>query len=329
MTKPARHRSFLGRLQGVFSAIAAVLVIGASAGAQEIQTVRGTTVALVPPDGFEPTTKAAGFVNSNIGGSIIITELPKGSFAEFAAVLSDVKKFNARFSVGGITANSVEQLRADAGAMVPLVHGTQDAVGGKYDKWIAVYGGAKTALVTLQVLQQNALDPAIVRSMFASVKTGPVPSESEMLSLLPFEIEIIEPFRFVGTPTGAGILLTVGPDDLNTGSKQAILFVVHQVSTVLSENLEQMAETQLRSTSSFRTAEIRLRTPTRFAGEHGVMLEGVSSKDGMILHFRQYFSIGRDGHFIRLVAAGSETQTKELRPAIEQIASSIAFKPKS
>jgi hypothetical protein len=327
MTTAARGHSFVDRLRGIFFAIAPLLIC-ASATAGELQTVRGTTVALIPPDGFELMTPA-GFENSNIGGSIVVTELPKGAFAEFVAILSDVDKVNARFSAGGISASSVEQLRTGAGVVVPLVHGTQDAVGGKYDKWMAVYGGAKTALVTLQVLQQNALDPAIVRAVFASVEVGSVPSEGELLSLLPFKIEIVAPFRFVGTPTGAGILLTVGPDDLNTGSKQAVLFVVTQLSPALSEDLEQMAETQLRSTSSFRAAEIQSRAPTKFAAENGTMLEGISSKDGKTFRFRQYFSVGKDGNFIRMVAAGSESQMKELLPAIEQIADSVVFKPKT
>ena len=307
-------------------ALAIVLAVNDLALAQDTQRVRGTTVSLVPPKGFVPAADIAGFVNYDLKGTIAVTELPKEAFGQMSSLFSDVGKINEQFASGGIKANTLEWLKINTGETVPLIHGTQTTPDGRFDKWMTVYAGSKTSLVTLQVKEPNSLDPSIVKAVFASVTTGAAASEEEQLSLLPFELEVVEPFRFVGTPAGAGVLLTVGPNDLNTGNLQPILMVIHQTGPVAPDSLEKMAETQLRSTSSFRNAEIRSTTPIKFAGAEGILLEGTITADGNVEQFSQRFSIGRDGLFLRLVVAGSEAQMRELRDVVEEIASSVALK---
>ncbi|WP_192180916.1 hypothetical protein [Mesorhizobium amorphae] len=327
MTTSARALSLmLHHTFRMLCAFAMVLAINDSAIAQDTLSVRGTTVSLVPPKGFEPTGDFAGFVNNDIKGTIAVTELPKEAFGEMSTLFSDVDKVNAKFSNGGIRANTLEWLKINTGESIPLIHGTQTTLDGHFDKWMAVYGGNKTSLVTLQVLEPNSLDPLVVKAVFASVKTGVVASQEEQLSRLPFELKVVEPFRFIGTPAGLGALLTVGPNDLNSGNLQPILMVVHQAGPVAPDSLEKMAETQLRITSSFRAAQIRSTRPIKFAGAEGILLEGTVTLDGSVKQFSQRFSIGKDGLFLRLVVMGSEAQMQELRDVVEQIASSVALK---
>ncbi|RUU13554.1 hypothetical protein EOD23_04095 [Mesorhizobium sp. USDA-HM6] len=327
MKKPARAFCLaLHLILGVSSALAIVLVVNNESAAQEIRNVRGTTISLVPPEGFEPAPDFAGFVNNEIKGTIAVTELPKEAFGEMSALFSDIDKVNAKFSQGGIKANTLEWLTTNSGETVPLIHGTQDTLDGRFDKWMALYGGTKTALVTLQVWEQNHLEASVVRAVFASTKTGPIASVNERLSLLPFHLEVIEPFRLVGTPAGAGALLTVGPNDVNSGDAQPMLAVIHQTGSASRDSLEKMAETQLRSTSSFRAAEIRSSKRIKFAGAEGVLLEGTVTLSGSVKQFSQRFSIGKDGLFLRMIAVGNEAQMRELRDVVERIASSITFK---
>ncbi|MER8952425.1 hypothetical protein NKJ72_00065 [Mesorhizobium sp. M0045] len=327
MTKSARafwlmlHNTF-----GVLCAFAIVLAVNNKAIAQDVLRVRGTTVSLAPPKGFEPAGDFAGFVNNDIKGTIAVTELPKEAFGQMSSLFSDVGKINEKFSSGGIKANTLEWLKINTGGSVPLIHGTQSTLDGHFDKWMALYGGNKTSLVTLQVMEPNSLEPSIVKAVFASVKTGIAASEEEQLSVLPFELKVVEPFRFIGTPAGAGVLLTVGPNDLNSGNLQPILLVIHQAGPVAPDSLEKMAETQLRTTSSFRAAEIRSTRPIKFAGVEGILLEGTVTLDGSVKQFSQRFSIGKDGLFLRLVVMGNEAQMQELRDVVEHIASSVAFK---
>ncbi|RWC45269.1 MAG: hypothetical protein EOS55_19840 [Mesorhizobium sp.] len=310
----------------VLCAFAIVFAVSDRAMARDALGVRGTTVSLVPPEGFEPAGDFAGFVNNDLKGTIAVTELPKEAFGQMSSLFSDVGKVNKKLSSGGIKANTLEWLKINTGETVPLIHGTQTTSDGHFDKWMALYGGNKTSLVTLQVMEPNSLDPSIVKAVFASVTTGAAASEEEQLSLLPFELKVVEPFRFIGTPAGAGVLLTVGPNDLNTGNLQPILMVIHQAGPVAPDSLEKMAETQLRITSSFRAAQIRSTRPIKFAGAEGILLEGTVTADGAVKQFSQRFSIGKDGLFLRLVVLGSEAQMRELRDVVEQIASSIAFK---
>ncbi|TPO07513.1 hypothetical protein [Mesorhizobium sp. B1-1-5] len=310
----------------VLGALAIVLVVNDKSVAQEIRNVRGTTVSLAPPEGFEPATDFAGFVNNGIKGTISVTELPKEAFGEMSALFSDVHKVNAKFSQGGIKVNTLEWLATNSGETIPLIHGTQDTLDGRFDKWMALYGGTKTALVTLQVWEQNRLEASIVREVFASAKTGPIASEDEQLSLLPFHLDVSKPFRLVGTPAGAGALLTVGPNDVNSGDVQPILAVVHQTGSISAGSLEKMAETQLRITSSFRAAEIRSTKRIEFAGSEGVLLEGTVMLSGSVKQFSQRFSISKDGFFLRMIVVGNEAQMQELHDAVERIASSVTFK---
>jgi hypothetical protein len=296
-----------------------------TASADRLVQVPGTIVSVTMPEEFQQVEGLSGLVDPSTGASLIVTELPGPAYPEIKSLFSTVESLNAKFGPTGIKIASIEQLRTDSGDLVSLAHGVQDAVSGRSDKWMAVFSGAKTAVVTMQVPHDNPFDAEMVRAAFASVVLGEPLSESELLARLPFRLQIIEPFRFVGVPTGSAILLTAGPDDLNKGSKQPTVFVVRQVVEVKSEPLERMAETQLRSTSSFNGAIISGRSSIDFAEKAGILLEGIGQRDGVKFDFRQYFSIV-DGKFIRLVAVAPVGMLQDLIPTVETIARSVEIK---
>jgi hypothetical protein len=310
----------------LFLGAVVLAVVCTVAMADRIRTIPGTTVSVTIADNFQERVGVAGLVNPETGASLIVTELPGPAFPEVARLFSTVEALNAWSSKQGVIFSTIEDLLSANGEKIKLAHGIQDAVHGRSDKWMAVFRGAKTAMVTMQVSKELAFDPAMARAVFASVALGEPLSQEELIALLPFKIDIVAPFRFLGTPTGSGILLTIGADDLNSGSRQPIVMVVRQVSEVKPEQLEQMAESQLRSTSSFAVANISGQAPVEFAKSTGILMEGDLEKDGTKLNFRQYFSVTDDGKFIRLVAAAPAGQMGSIVPLIEKIARSVEVK---
>ncbi len=294
--------------------------------ADQPRQVPGTSVSLVVSDRFVEVDGVAGLKDLDTGASIVVTELPQEGFAGLAAIFSTVDAMNGRLQGDGITVNESEDLLTPGGNAIRLAHGVQVAASGRVDKWLALVGGAKTALITMQVREELAFNSAIVRAVVTSVTFGAPPSSDQLIARLPFVVDIATPFRFIGAPAGSALFLTIGPDDLNTDARQPMVMIVRQVSSVKSQPLEQMAEIQLRSTSSFVAAEISSRYRMTFAEAPGIFLGGKSRNGGRALEFRQYFAIADDGKFIRLVASAPEGQLKSLVRTIQQMAQSVRVK---
>lgn len=316
-------------LRGLFLGVLIALsgaTIASPAVAQDAQPILGTTLSAIPPKGFRPASDFPGFIFEAIGGTIVVTEVPKGAFGEYSALFSDTKKLNRKFARAGMQMSKITPLTTSDGQKVNLAQGIHVALNGKFDMWTAVYSGDRTSLVTLKAAKKGALKTSEIVSFFQSVKPGRTVSESESLSLLPYNLTVIEPFRMVGTPTAMSTLLTVGPDDLNSRNSQPTILVIYGRREPLLGDLDRAAEIQLRSTSSFRDSEIRRRTAVRFAGSDGILFEGVSTVKGKTIEFSQRFAAGPANHFIRLVAAGEKAQMQELEAVVAQISSSVVFK---
>lgn len=82
---------------------------------------------------------------------------------------------------------------------------------------------------------------------FSKNRTAAV-ARRNTFSLLPFEVEIVQPFRLVAHQRTAGALLTVGPDLNQEASNPLCLFFGDIARSI--RHLEQAAETQY-ETSSF------------------------------------------------------------------------------
>jgi hypothetical protein len=297
--------------------------------AQARQSITGTSVSLVPLKGFSAASGFAGLQNRSTKASVMIVEMPAAAHPQLAALFGNMETAKAGFAKQNITVSGIDEVDTAAGK-APVINGRQDAGGMHFDKWIALFKGPKTVMVTVQSPPAAGLDHRQVLAMLASVTLGGEPSMADKLKALPFAISPVAPFRVVDTIGGSGVLMTVGPLNADPAGSQPLLIAVYQLSAPAggAGKLEDMAEALLKQTRGFGSATIATRGKLRFAGRDGIMLTGSYLDEGRgPKRFAQYMAIGAQGRFIRLIASADEAGFDGLAPAIKAIARSVAFGP--
>lgn len=292
--------------------------------AEERLAVPGTTVSLVPPKGFVPANGFAGLQNPQTKASVLVAELPAEAHPALSQLFASLETAKVNFAKQNVDVASRKDLDTRAGN-VPLLVGTQNAGGMSFAKWVALFKGGRTVMITVQSPQDAGLSTDTVETMLKSVSLGAEPSLEEKLGALPFAVASAEPFRIVDTIGGAGVLMTSGPLDADPSGSQPLIIVAAQLSGGRGAKLEALSETLLKQTRGFTAATIAQREKTRFAAVEGYLLAG---QDGEGKRFEQRLAIGPDGRFVRLLAISPSAAFDGLKPAIDRVASSIAFKGK-
>ncbi len=185
--------------------------------------VPGTSVSLTPPPGYAAASGYSGFANAATGGSIVVVELPKETYAVMAFD-ADVARLREGLARSGIAVDTARFGSVGATDAL-LVIGSQTAGGTRYTKWIAVIDAAQTVMLTVQVPQGQALTQPEVDALFASVVIGAPPSLEAELAALPYELTYLGPFRVVDTLGGIGVTLTIGAADIDPDHAQPSMIV--------------------------------------------------------------------------------------------------------
>lgn len=320
------RKSLLARLFAAAVSVATMLAMP-TAFAQDAQKVAGTTVTMTPPEGFSPADGFAGFVNQETEASILIAELPAEAYAQLRPLFEDQNLAATAFASQGVVVSALAKVATDAGEEIPLLSGTQSAGGVTFDKWIALLHGDKTVMVTVQAPQETGMAQETVEAMMRSVSLGAPATVEEKIAALPFSISPVEPFRVVDTIAGSGVLMTAGPLDVDPDGTQPLLITVMQVSQPIDRSQQaEVAEMLLLQTNGLAAAEIEVRESVQFAGTEGVLLSGTAQEDGRERRFVQYFSVGADGRFVRLIATADKDAFETVEEAVAATAATVSFR---
>ncbi len=309
----------------VLSCIVACGLLPPGAAAQTPQRVNGTTVTMTPPAGFTPATDFAGFADPTTKSSILIAELPPQAWPQLSALFGNLQAVRAGFKQKGIEVATLDKVPTASGEAF-LASGTQMNAGTKLAKWVALAQGSRTVMITVQAMPAAKLDDAVIKAMLATVSLGDVPSVADKLASLPFKVAPAAPFRVLDTMAGSTVAMTAGDNDTDPKGEQPLLVVSAQIGNtpVLSEDSTVIAKTLLRQTRDLDKATIDSERKVSFAGAaDGVLLEGKTDGDK---RFLQYFAAGPNGRYVRMISYFADNRSAELRPAIDKIAASIAFK---
>jgi hypothetical protein len=300
-------------------------LIGA-AEAQQRTAIAGTSVTLAAPPGFEPASGFAGLMHQKSRASILVVEMPPEAHPQVSRLFSDLEAAKSNFARQNVTVARLDQVTA-AGESVPVISGVQNAGGMVFDKWVGLFKGPKTVMITVQAPPEAGLKRDTVLAMMSSVAFGKQPTQEEKLGALPFKVQAAAPFRVVDTIGGSGVLMTVGERNTDPEGIQPLLIVAYQLSVrETSEKIEALAEDLLRKTRDFQDATIASRERVSFAGANGVKLSGTFSRPGRpAKRFVQYIAIGGEQRFVRMLVTADEAAFPALEPAITQTAASIAF----
>jgi hypothetical protein len=295
----------------------------AHAQAPALQPVPGTTVSMVPPAGFVSAPDFSGFKEKDGMASIMVSELPPEAYPQLSAVFGDIETAKKMFAARGITVSAIKKVESASGPAL-LVMGTQTAGTVQLNKWIGLFKGQKTVLITFQG-QDKSLTDEVAQKVVESTKLGDIPSLKDKVALLPFTFEAKAPFRAIDTVGGSGVVLMAGDKDVDPEGKQPLMVIAADVAGMADAgNLSKLSHAMLEQTPGLKDAAIDNDKSISFAGSDGVLLSG-KAQDGH--RFIQYVALGAQKRLVRLVAIMPAERVGEIQPAIEAIAQSITLKP--
>jgi hypothetical protein len=284
-------------------------------------SIPGTSVSLDAPEGFTVSESFSGLENLEEGSSIVIAEFPPVAYAEMSQLFTDPVAARAGFAQQSISIDRMDTLTI-AGKPVPFIAGRQQAGDVEVGKYIALFQGDNTVLVTFNVFDPVSLTAEEVDRVLASVKLAPPASMEEKVARLPFSFEVTAPFRLNDILLGSGALISTFEGTDPTGLKPVIIIAKAVNPLPAPLGLEQIAQSVLQRTGGFRTAVITTREDIEFGGGKGGYVEAIAGDRKIV----QFIHIPADRVFLQLVAYGATEELDAVLPVVRMIAQSVALR---
>lgn len=303
-------------------ALAALLCTGCVAPSPaEPIAIPGTTVSLQAPPGFVTATDFSGLIADHGQASLLVAELPPEAAADVAALFTDLATARRAFATQGVEIAQLQFLQVQ-GAAVPVAIGTQAAHGQTFNKWVALYPGTRTVLITVQVPAGAAHDPADLMASLQSVTLGAPRPLEEKRGSLPFTAVPTAPFRIIDTLGGAAILMTAGERDVDPERVQPLLIIASQLSLPAGD-LGTLSRTLLSGTRELQDGVVLSQRPVTFAGIEGQMITGALPNGRTFAH---YLALWPGERYVRMVAILPPDQGDDVHAAVDSIARSVQFR---
>jgi len=307
----------------VLLSLQALLLVGCSQASPPSVPVPGSVVSLAPPPGFAPAPNFSGFVSEDGRASILIAELP----AEAGAVVSELFADNAtareRFASQGVQVDRLESITSD-GQTVPVVIGSQDAHGYTFGKWIALFSGSPTVMITIQAPRDHELTHKQAVRVLESVTRGAQPTLEQNVAALPFTVKAASPFRLLNTLAGSAVMFTAGKLDTDPQGRQPLVTVASMLSLPFdSDDVAEISDELIAGTVSIQGGTIVSRTNTHFAGIAGHRVDGLTPSGN---RYRHYLALWPSERFVRLVAILPADSPQEVLDAVDAMAASVQFR---
>lgn len=310
--------AFIVHTLQALGALALGVTAATSAHAQPIP-IPGTSVTISPPAGFTLSRAFSGLENAATGSSITVTELPQEAFGEISRLFATTEAATAQFAKQGIQISEVKQV-ATAGGPIPFAVGRQAANGVEIIKYVALFGGAQTALVTFNITNPSAITLSGAETVVQSVTLGRAATLEEKLAQSGVSVRAVAPFHIADVLAGNGILLTTFEGTDPTGTKPAII-IARALNAVPAADAPQIGEQLMRAMDGFATAQVTDQRSLQFAGGDAHFIAAVANGRTLL----QLTRIPADRRYLRFVALGETSAIEAARGAIMEIASSVSL----
>jgi len=213
------HQSMRRTLFGAL-ALAALTVTPALAADPVFPT--SSRVGLVPPAGFVPSTRFAGFENQQANAAILLLTMPNEAYDEVE------KNFtNETLKSLGMEVVTREAMTFKDGKGV-FVAGPMEQAGSKrYESRMIANLSGVTALVSVQMLESSraTVTDAMVKDALKTLAVRPQVPEAERLAILPYKIGELSGFRVVISSHDGTAVLTLGPKDATEKVEQPFMLM--------------------------------------------------------------------------------------------------------
>lgn len=203
------------------------------------QPVPGTSVSLVPPSGFSPAVRFAGFQNEKAGASIMVTELP-----------APLQATTEGFTPSALQAKGMQLMDRQsidiAGGKATYLLLSQQAQGQTYLKQILLFGDSRRTVMINGVYPEasKALEKEIRAALVSTAYlTG---AHADPFAATKFRLNVSgTPFRFAKSVTSSLIYTTDGEMPTRSPDKAAIV-VANSHSTVAPNSRRQFSLDRLK-----------------------------------------------------------------------------------
>ncbi|MEL6978840.1 MAG: hypothetical protein AAGM38_09200 [Pseudomonadota bacterium] len=296
----------------------------------ERQTVPGSVISLTPPPDFTPATSFSGF-EAPYGASILVNELPAEAESELYAGFADLGAASAAVAVQGVTLERAVALPEDGAlaSLKPLVYqGKQQVQSLVFDKWIALYVGAKVAIITYQAPVDAGPSEETLRAVFASVRLAAPLSVEEQLAALPYAVGDVGALTLDRVMLNGASLYTLGA--LTPGEPLPIAIIAPAIgqASIPEGQRVNTSGALIRSVAGWSDITTDPITTIELKGAPATIVTGsASGPDGAPLRFKQWmlFEAGANA-YLRIVASAPADQWDAAAPSFETLVEGLRVK---
>jgi len=284
-------------------------------------SIPGTSVSINAPDGFTVASRFSGLENVQDGSSITVSEMPAEGYDELRQKFSDLNAATEGFAQHGILVERTDTYLAGE-QQVPVVIGSQPIPNGEVYKYMALFRGDVTVLVTFNIFDPQTMTEPVVKEIIKSIRLSTAATLEQKIEQLPFSFQNTAPFRVGDTVGGSGVWLSTFDGTDPTGLMPRLIIVMAYAPIPASSDIELVARQMLRGTRGFDNAEITTTEDRSFGGGRGHYLEALTEERKIV----QFVRIPPDGVYVRLAAFGATADLEAVMPAVSEIAESVSIR---
>ena len=313
------HQSMRRTIVGAL-ALAALTVTPALAADPVFPT--SSRVGLVPPAGFVPSTRFAGFENQQANAAILLLTMPNEAYDEVE------KNFtNETLKSLGMEVVTREAMTFKDGKGV-FVAGPMEQAGSKrYESRMIANLAGVTALVSVQMLESSraAVTDAMVKDALKTLAVRPQVPEAERLAVLPYKIGELSGFRVVISAHDGTAVLTQGPKDAAEKVEQPfVLMSVVTGEAPKPDERDKVARQAFGSAPGIKDIKITRSEGLRFgqASGHEIIAEAKDATSNVDVTAVQWLRFGTNAH-LKIFAIAKKSDWNAVYPKLRAIRDSI------
>ena len=306
----------------IFGALTLLALAAAPALAADPVFPLASRVGLVPPVGFVPSTRFAGFENPQANAAILMLSMPNEAYPEIEKNFTD----EALKSLGIQVATREAITLKDGKGVFAAGPKEQDGTKRYEARMIANLAGV-TALVSVQMLESSratVTDAAVKEALKTLAVRQQIP-EAERLAVLPYKIGQLSGFRVVITAHDGMAILTQGPKDAVTNVEQPfVLMSVVTGEAPKPDERDKIARLAFSSAPGIKDIKITRSEPLRFgqANGHEIIAEAKDSTSNVDVTAVQWLRFGTNAH-LKIFAITKRSAWNEVYPKLRAIRDGI------
>lgn len=261
----------------------AVILLHVSPVTAQVVRVTGTSVALAPPPGFEPSSRFPGFERADLQSSVMVTEIP-GPVAEVSRGMTA-----AHLATRGMTLMSSTRQLVD-GRNALLLKVSQPAGGMTVHKWMIVSGDERTTVMIVGTFPKD-LESQIgdaMKDSLLTVRWRVAAAVADHFEGLPFRLSSTPSLKIAGRMSNM-LMLTESGQMQPQGPTAAVFVVAASLAPVDVSDLKSFAVTRAGQTKQLKSLRVSEQGPTAIGNEtaYELIAEGTDIATGRLVTLYQ------------------------------------------